>query len=98
MFISTHITAILIILTLAFFNLQIAKNTDIGASIGFWGVSGAVLGYVRFKKILFLTLIVFSIFYLLFQPRNLATIEHPISLFLGMLFQKILITYEKHQK
>lgn len=98
MFIATHLSAILVILTLAFFNLQIARNTDIGASIGFWGVSGAVLGYVRYKKVIFSILILFSIFYLLFQPNNLATIEHPISLFLGMLFQKILTTYEKRKK
>lgn len=98
MFFSTHISAILIILVLAFLNLQIAKNTDIGASIGFWGVTGAVLGYVRFKKELFFILILFCIFYLLFQPNNLATIEHPISFFLGMLYQKIITTYEKRKK
>lgn len=98
MFFSTHLTSILIILALAFLNLQIAKKTDIGASIGFWGVTGAVLGYVRFKKVLFLALVLFSVFYLLFQPNSLATIEHPISLFLGMLYQKFITTYEKHQK
>lgn len=98
MFFSTHLAAILIILSLAFLNLQIAKNTDIGASIGFWGVTGAVLGYVRYKKVIFGILILFSIFYLLFQPNNLATLEHPISLFFGMLFQKILMTYEKRKK
>ncbi len=98
MFLSTHVSAILVILSLAMLNLQIAKNTDIGASIGLWGVTGAVLGYVKFKKVIFIILVLFCIFYLLFQPTNLATIEHPVAFFLGMLYQKFINIYEKHKK
>ena len=98
LFFSTHLTGILFILFSYFVRVPLSRYSDVGASIGFWGVSGAVLGYIRYKKAVFLSLVLFLVTYFFLKPGDPANIEHPAAFFSGMIYQKIINLYEKFKK